>query len=252
MNFSELMPAMNVNLSGDFSMDMLKDYAEILEDRIEDISQVSGADIRGTQEKEVKVNVDLYKMESMQVTFGDIEQAIAQENMTISGGDVIVDGLRRNVRVVGEFTDWRTIGDIIVKQEKLNIIQVGSAFGYIGYPGFSAYCASKFGLRGFTQTLAREYSDSGIRFGYFAPRATHTNINAASVEDMNKALGNAMDSVEVVAKAFMIFLNSKKREQVVGWPEKLFARMNGFIPKLVDNAIQSKLSIIKRYLKQSL
>ena len=137
-------------------------------------------------------------------------------------------------------------------QEKLNIIQVGSAFGYIGYPGFSAYCASKFGLRGFTQTLAREYSDSGIRFGYFAPRATHTNINAASVEDMNKALGNAMDSVEVVAKAFMIFLNSKKREQVVGWPEKLCARMNGFIPKLVDNAIQSKLSIIKRYLKQSL
>ena len=122
MNFSELMPAMNVNLSGDFSMDMLKDYAEILEDRIEDISQVSGADIRGTQEKEVKVNVDLYKMESMQVTFGDIEQAIAQENMTISGGDVIVDGLRRNVRVVGEFTDWRTIGDIIVKQEKFNII----------------------------------------------------------------------------------------------------------------------------------
>lgn len=122
MNFSELMPAMNVNLSGDFSMDMLKDYAEILEDRIEDISQVSGADVRGTQEKEVKVNVDLYKMESMQVTFGDIEQAIAQENMTISGGDVIVDGLRRNVRVVGEFTDWRTIGNIIVKQEKFNII----------------------------------------------------------------------------------------------------------------------------------
>ena len=134
----------------------------------------------------------------------------------------------------------------------LNVIQVGSAFGYIGYPGFSAYCASKFGLRGFAETLAREYSDTGIRFGYFAPRATNTNINAASVDDMNKALGNAMDSVDVVAKAFMTFLNSKKREQVVGWPEKFFARVNGFIPKLVDNAIQSKLSIIKGYLKQSL
>lgn len=122
MNMSELMPAMNVNLSGDFSMDILKDYAEILEDRFEDIPQVTAVDIRGTQEKEVKVNVDLYKMESMELTFNDIEQAIANENMTISGGDVVVDGFRRNVRVVGEFKDWRTIANIIVKQEKFNII----------------------------------------------------------------------------------------------------------------------------------
>jgi short-subunit dehydrogenase len=136
-------------------------------------------------------------------------------------------------------------------QGPINVIQVGSAFGYIGYPGFSSYCASKFGLRGFTETLAREYADTNIRFGYFAPRATNTNINPASVDDMNTALGNAVDSVDSVAKAFMIFLNSKKREQVVGWPEKLFARINGCIPKLVDNAIQSKLLIIKRYLKQS-
>jgi short-subunit dehydrogenase len=136
-------------------------------------------------------------------------------------------------------------------QAPLNIIQVGSAFGYIGYPGFSSYCASKFGLRGFIEALAREYADTRIRFGYFAPRATNTNINAVSVDDMNKALGNAVDRVDTVAKAFIIFLNSKKREQVVGWPEKLFARINGFIPKLVDNAIQSNLLIIKRYLKQS-
>jgi len=122
MNMSELMPAMNVNLSGDFSMDILKDYAEILQDRFENIPQITTVNIRGTQEKEVKVNVDLYKMESVQVTFDNIEQAIAQENMTISGGDVIVDGLRRNIRVVGEFHDWRSIANIIVKQEKFNII----------------------------------------------------------------------------------------------------------------------------------
>ncbi|MFT6086066.1 MAG: short-subunit dehydrogenase [Glaciecola sp.] len=135
--------------------------------------------------------------------------------------------------------------------EQLNVIQVGSAFGYIGYPGFSTYCASKFGLRGFTEALAREYSDTGISFRYFAPRATNTNINAVSVVDMNKALGNSIDSVDEVAKAFITFLNSKKRQQVIGWPEKLFVRINGLIPILVDNAIQSKLSIIKRYLQPS-
>ncbi len=136
--------------------------------------------------------------------------------------------------------------------ETLNVIQVGSAFGYIGYPGFSAYSASKFGLRGFTEALAREYSDTKIRFAYFAPRATNTGINTASVDDMNQALGNTMDSVDVVAKTFLTFLNSHKREQVVGWPEMFFARVNGLMPTLVDNAIESKLSIIKRYLQQSL
>lgn len=122
MNMSELMPALNVNLSGDFSMDLLKEYAEMLEDKIEDIPQITKVDIRGTQEKEVMIAVDLYKMESMQVTFNDIEQAVSGENMTISGGDVVVDNLRRNVRVVGEFSDWRDIANIIVKQEKMNII----------------------------------------------------------------------------------------------------------------------------------
>jgi NAD(P)-dependent dehydrogenase (short-subunit alcohol dehydrogenase family) len=136
--------------------------------------------------------------------------------------------------------------------ETLNVIQLGSAFGYIGYPGFSAYSASKFGLRGFTEALAREYSDTKIRFAYFAPRATNTGINTASVDDMNQALGNTMDSVDVVAKTFLTFLNSHKREQVVGWPEIFFARVNGLMPTLVDNAIESKLSIIKRYLQQSL
>lgn len=124
MNMSELVPALNVNLSGDFSMDLLKEYAEVLEDRIEDISQVTKVDIRGIQEKEVKIDVDLYKMESMEVTFNDIEQAIVQENMTISGGDIVIDGVRRNVRVVGEFTDWRTIPNITIKNEKFNIVRL--------------------------------------------------------------------------------------------------------------------------------
>ena len=124
LNISELTPALNVNLSGDFSMDMLKEYAEILEDRIEDIPQVTSVDIRGIQEKEVKVDVHLYKMESMEVTFNDIENAITSENMTISGGDVVVDGIRRNVRLVGEFSDWRDISNIIVKNEKFNIVRL--------------------------------------------------------------------------------------------------------------------------------
>ena len=122
MNFSEQMPVMNVNLSGDFSMDMLKEYGEIIEDKIEEIPQVTKVDIRGVQEKEVKILLNVQKMEAMQISFRDVETAIANENMTISGGDVIVDGIRRTVRTVGEFDDWRDIENTIVKQEKFNIV----------------------------------------------------------------------------------------------------------------------------------
>ncbi|MCB9173191.1 MAG: efflux RND transporter permease subunit [Flavobacteriales bacterium] len=122
MNFSELTPVMNVNLSGDFSAELLEDYAEIIEDRIEALPQVTKVDIRGTQVKEVKIKVDVQKMESMNISFNDIENAVAYENMTISGGDLLVDDIKRSVRTVGDFKDWKDIENLIVKQEKLDIV----------------------------------------------------------------------------------------------------------------------------------
>lgn len=122
MNFSELTPIMNVNLSGDFSADMLEDYAEIIEDKIEALPQVTKVDIRGIQEKEVKIKVDVQKMENMNISFNDIENAVAYENMTISGGDLLVDDIKRSVRTVGDFNDWKDIENLIVKQEKQEIV----------------------------------------------------------------------------------------------------------------------------------
>ena len=122
MNFSELMPIMNINLSGDFSMDQLKDYAEYLEDKIEDLPEISNVDIRGVQDKEVEVSVDLYKMQASQISFTDIENAIKFENMTVSAGDILQNGIRRNVRVIGEFSNTKQIEDIIVKREKGAIV----------------------------------------------------------------------------------------------------------------------------------
>ena len=122
VNFSEQMPIMNINLSGDFSMDQLKDYAEFLEDKIEELSEISGVDIRGVQEKELEVAIDLYKMEASKISFTDIENAIVFENQSISGGDILENGTRRNVRVVGEFVDPLKIKDIVIKREKGNIV----------------------------------------------------------------------------------------------------------------------------------
>ncbi len=122
MNFSELMPIMNINLSGDFSMDQLKEYAEYLEDEIEELPEISSVDIRGVQDKEVAISIDLYKMQASEISFTNIENAIAFENMTVSGGNILQNGIRRNVRVIGEFKNTKEIENVIVKQEKGNIV----------------------------------------------------------------------------------------------------------------------------------
>ncbi|MFT4969850.1 MAG: multidrug efflux pump [Chitinophagales bacterium] len=111
-------PFININLSGDnYSLEQLKEYAEYLEDEIENLSQVSKVEIRGSLDKEVSISVDNAKMEAAKVSFKDIEDAINYENMTISAGDLLVGDNRRTVRIVGEFGDVSQIKDIIVKSE---------------------------------------------------------------------------------------------------------------------------------------
>ncbi len=122
LDLSEKMPIFNINLSGEFSMDQLKKYGEYLEDEIEALPEISGVDIRGVQDKEVEIAVDLQKMEAVQLNFRDIAGAIRNENMTISSGDIKQDGIIRSVRVVGEFDDPQKIEDIIVKKQHQKVV----------------------------------------------------------------------------------------------------------------------------------
>jgi multidrug efflux pump subunit AcrB len=114
VNFSEF-PIMYLNVSGNYSLDRLKKYAEDIQDRIEAQPEITRVDMVGALDKEVQVNVDMYKMQASQVTFSDIERAIAMENMTISGGNVAVGEMKRSVRVVGQYVDPNKIGDIVVQ-----------------------------------------------------------------------------------------------------------------------------------------
>ena len=116
IDFSEF-PIININLSGDYSIEELKNYAEYLEDRIESVGEISKVEIRGVDEREIKVNVDLLKLESYELTFDDIEIAISQENVSISGGEIKLGDTRRSVRTVGEFKDISELENIIIKRD---------------------------------------------------------------------------------------------------------------------------------------
>ncbi len=116
INFSEF-PIMNVNLSGEYDEVILKEIAEDLQDKIEAIPTVLGVDLTGGLEREVQVDVDLAKMKYYGITFGDIIGAIAQENVTIPGGDISVGTKKFLLRVPGQYDDTQQLEDIVVKGE---------------------------------------------------------------------------------------------------------------------------------------
>ncbi|WP_372755743.1 efflux RND transporter permease subunit [Labilibaculum sp.] len=108
-------PILNINLSGDYGLDDLKEYAEDLQDKFESLPEVSEADIKGIDEREIKINADLHKMEANGVSFNDIETAISDENVTVSAGTLITDNTRRSIRTSADYTTIKQIENTIVK-----------------------------------------------------------------------------------------------------------------------------------------
>lgn len=114
IDFSEF-PIMNVNLSGDFSMKDLKKYAELLQDEFESLNEVSEANIRGIDEREIQINVDPYKLEAHGMTFEDISLAIRSENITIGAGEFTSDQTRRIIRTEADYKNIGQIANTIIK-----------------------------------------------------------------------------------------------------------------------------------------
>lgn len=141
----------------------------------------------------------------------------------------------------------RRLLPLLRQRRRALLMFVGSTFGTIGFPGFSAYSASKFGLRGFAEALRRELADSGIRVLYIAPRATRTAMNADAVVAMNTELGVAMDAPQQVAAQIVQALRDEAPERALGWPEKLFVRLNRLLPRMVDRALRKQLATVKRF-----
>ena len=117
LNLSEEMPIMNINIQGDYPVEKLKEYGEYLEDLVEAIPEIKQVDIRGAQEKEVEVAVDVYKMMAAQINFDDVLNAIRNGNVTTSAGNMVVSGQRRTIRILGEIQDPEQLNEFVVKSE---------------------------------------------------------------------------------------------------------------------------------------
>ena len=117
MSLAEEMPILNVNIQGDYPTEQLKKYAEVLEDRIEKLDEIKEVVILGAQDEEIEVAVDIKKMTAAKVSFEDILSSIAFGNRTIAAGNIVSDGQRRTIRIIGEIENPEDLKNFVVKNE---------------------------------------------------------------------------------------------------------------------------------------
>lgn len=139
----------------------------------------------------------------------------------------------------------------LLKKGKGQIVNLGSIFGSIGFPCFASYSASKFALRGFSEALRRELAGSGIGVTYVAPRFTRTAFNRSAVTRMANALKMNQDEPESVAASVIAAIEHNDRERYLGWPEKLFVRINSILPRLVDQSLIKQAGLMRPFATES-
>ncbi len=179
--------------------------------------------------------------------------------------DVLINNAGIGAFVMFEQQDWAVAADVLETnlaapmrlthallpwlktRKRAAIVQVGSTFGSLPFPGFAAYSAAKAGMRGFSQALRRELADSNVEVIYVAPRAITTPLNSAAVNALNAELGNRSDAPELAARQIVAALAAGRAETHLGFPERWFAWLNACVPGLIDRALRSKLAIVKRH-----
>ena len=158
---------------------------------------------------------------------------------------VLATNLEAPLRLTQALLPW------LKAQPTAAVVNVGSMFGSLPYPGFAAYSAAKAGLRGFSQALRRELADTPVAVIHIAPRVIDTPLNTEAVNQLNRALKNNSDSSQAVARQIVAALRHGKGEHHFGFPERLFAWLNGFAPSLIDRGLAGQLAIIKQHATSS-
>jgi short-subunit dehydrogenase len=135
---------------------------------------------------------------------------------------------------------------LLRRHPQARVLNIGSATGRLGVPGFAVYGAGKFGLRGFSEALRRELADTTVRVQYLGARATRTEFNDVRADDFNRATRTAVDAPEAVAEAALTLLLSGRGEKFLGFPESAAVRLNGLAPSLLDGIFKPHRAALRR------
>tara|TARA_Y100001960_G_scaffold333616_1_gene439714 strand:- start:6191 stop:9646 length:3456 start_codon:yes stop_codon:yes gene_type:complete len=121
---SEEIPILNIGLTGDLPIAEMKLYGELLKDKIEEMPEIKEVALRGVQDFEVEIAIDLMKMTAASVSFADVINTIRRENNTVSAGSLQGNGIRKNLRVLGEISSPDELNDFVIKTQN-GVVHLG-------------------------------------------------------------------------------------------------------------------------------
>ncbi|NQU76634.1 MAG: efflux RND transporter permease subunit [Planctomycetes bacterium] len=113
INIAEF-PIMMIGVSGPISPVRLKQIAEGLEDRIEQVSGVLECDVLGALEREIRIEFDADRLAAYRISIPELIGLIPGENVNISAGGLETPGTKFNVRVPAEFTEPGDIDHLLL------------------------------------------------------------------------------------------------------------------------------------------
>ena len=204
------------------------------------------------------------------ITDGSFRQQLAQQINASGGIDLLVNLAGTNTFCNFEAEDpqqleamfqtnliapvllTRALLPDMLQRGRGHIVNIGSILGSLGMPFFTAYSATKGGLQRFSEALRRELADSPVRVSYIAPRAVRTSINSDAVYKMAEATSMAMDEPAQVAVQILAAIEKQQGEAFLGWPEKLFVRINALLPGFIDRATAKQTRESRRFAVNSL
>lgn len=137
-------------------------------------------------------------------------------------------------------------GMLARKQGQIAII--GSGLAAIPFSHFGTYCATKGGLRAFSQSLRREYAGRGITVTYAAPRAMRTGMSMGAVGDFLERTKSATDDPVITAEKIIRGIEVDQREITIGLSENIFGRIGALFPAFFDIALSGHRNIAEEIL----
>lgn len=185
------------------------------------------------------------------------ERPVAQATDLLGGLDILInnagvagfgDFAERPAEEIRRIVATNVTGPLLLTRAALRavsgrrfmVVNVGSILGSLGMPQFATYCATKHALRGFSEALRRELAERDVKVCYVAPRTTRTAINSDAVYRLAEKTGSATDSAADVARSIVAAIEAERAETYIGWPEKLFVRLNAWLPRLVDGGMKKQ------------
>lgn len=153
-----------------------------------------------------------------------------------------------NVNLTAPMQLSRAVLPGMLKRGSGQIINIGSVVGSIGLPHFTAYAATKAGVKGFSEALRRELNGSGVSVTHIAPRAVRTAMNQGCIEEFNRLSHTTEDLPEDVARRILRAIERKEANVTIGFPEKLFVKLNALWPRAIDGPLNKNRKIAQTIL----